>query len=224
MDRQRLLWGRRCLAVCVCLGALTLGLGLVWWAAMNIAAQSRRSVDVYQSPLAEASATGAGGVVPAGDVPARESESASDTFDVDRGLNADRSDAADAIGSLSMPALDQTLPIFEGTGEDELKRGVGHFSLSVLPGQPDNCVLSGHRDTVFMGLGKLKVGDDLVVRTQAGTFTYEISRIRVVDKDDKTVIVPADHAVLTVTTCYPFNYIGAAPDRYILVADLATDH
>lgn len=100
---------------------------------------------------------------------------------------------------------------------------MGHFSQSVLPGAKDNCVLSGHRDTVFAELGKLKVGDRLVARTQAGTFTYEISRIRIVDKDDKTVIVPADHAVLTVTTCYPFDYLGSAPDRYVLVADLVTD-
>ena len=61
------------------------------------------------------------------------------------------------------------------------------------------------------------------VETSAGTFTYEIKRVRIVDKDDKTVIVPTDHAVLTVTTCYPFDYIGNAPDRYILVADLVID-
>jgi len=69
-------------------------------------------------------------------------------------------------------------------------------------------------------LGKLKIGDQLIVQTSAGTYTYEIKGIRIVHKDDKTVIVPADHAILTVTTCYPFSYIGNAPDRYILIADL----
>jgi sortase A len=58
------------------------------------------------------------------------------------------------------------------------------------------------------------------VETSAGTYTYEIKRGRIVDKDDKTVIVPADHAILTLTTCYPFVYIGSAPERYILIADL----
>ena len=129
----------------------------------------------------------------------------------------------DNIGSLTIPALEQKLPIIEGTGTDELKKGVGHFIQSVLPGVEDNCVLSGHRDTVFSRLGELKIGDRLIVQTSAGTFTYEIKRIRIVDKDDKTVIVPTDHAVLTVTTCYPFGYIGNAPDRYILVADLVID-
>lgn len=126
------------------------------------------------------------------------------------------------IGSLTIPALGQKLPIIEGTGAEELKRGVGHFIQSVLPGVEDNCVLSGHRDTVFSELGALKIGDQLIVQTSAGTYTYEIKGIRIVHKDDKTVIVPTDHAVLTVTTCYPFQYIGSAPDRYILIADLMT--
>jgi sortase A len=125
----------------------------------------------------------------------------------------------DNIGSLTIPALKQTLPIIEGTGADDLKRGVGHFTQSVLPGEKDNCVLSGHRDTVFSELGKLKIGDQLIVQTSAGTYTYEIKRVRIVHKDDKTVIVPADHAILTLTTCYPFQYVGSAPDRYILIAD-----
>jgi len=75
---------------------------------------------------------------------------------------------------------------------------------------------------VFTRLGELKKGDRLVVDTAAGRFTYQIRRIRIVDKDDRTVIVPTDHAVLTVTTCYPFRYVGNAPDRYILIADLIT--
>lgn len=125
------------------------------------------------------------------------------------------------FGSLTIPALQQNpIPIIEGTRDDDLKKGVGHFIQSVFPGENDNCVLSGHRDTVFSKLGKLKIGDQFIVQTSAGTFTYEIKRKRIVDKDDKTVIVPTDHAVLTVTTCYPFNFIGSAPDRYVLVADL----
>jgi len=66
---------------------------------------------------------------------------------------------------------------------------------------------------------ELEVGDRLIVQTSAGSFTYEISDIRIVDKDDRTVIVPTDHAVLTLSTCYPFNYVGSAPDRYIISAD-----
>jgi LPXTG-site transpeptidase (sortase) family protein len=128
--------------------------------------------------------------------------------------------AGDTIGSLSIPALKQKWPIIQGTGANELKRGVGHFIQSVMPGEADNCVLSGHRTTVFAKLGKLKIDDRLIVQTSAGTFTYEIARIRIVHKDDLTVIVPTDHAELTLTTCYPFVYVGGAPDRYIVSADL----
>jgi sortase A len=128
----------------------------------------------------------------------------------------------DNIGIVTIPALHQKLPIIEGTGEDELKKGVGHFAQSVLPGEKDNCVLSGHRDTVFSGLGKLKTGDMLIVQTSSGAYTYEIKRTRIVDKDDRTVIIPADRAVLTLTTCYPFGYLGSAPERYVISADLVT--
>ena len=123
---------------------------------------------------------------------------------------------------MTIPALKQEFAIIQGTGTEELKKGVGHFLQSVLPGENDNCVLSGHRTNVFSKLGKLKIGDQLIVQTSAGTFTYEIKNIRIVDKDDQTVIVPTGHAVLTVTTCYPFIFTGAAPNRYIISADLLT--
>ena len=124
------------------------------------------------------------------------------------------------IGSLTIPALDQTIPIFHGTNEDELKNGIGHFAQSVLPGENNNSVLSGHRDTVFRKLGQLKIQDKLIVKTSAGIFTYVIKEIKIVEENDKTIITPTNNAVLTITTCYPFNFIGSAPDRYILIADL----
>ncbi|MEH6990774.1 class D sortase [Cytobacillus firmus] len=124
------------------------------------------------------------------------------------------------MGVLSIPKISADLPIFHGTDEDELEKGVGHYAGSVLPGEEDNSVLSGHRDTVFRKLGKLEKGDLLVVNTSAGEFTYKVRKIRIVDADDRTVIVPKPRATLTVTTCYPFNFIGDAPQRYILIGDL----
>jgi len=124
------------------------------------------------------------------------------------------------LGVLSIPSLGQKFPIVEGTSATELQRGVGHFRGSVMPGGKDNCVLSGHRDTVFTKLGSLKKGDRLVVTTAAGKFTYKITQTRIVQADNKTVVVHSDHAVLTVTTCYPFRFVGSAPDRFVLVADL----
>ncbi|WP_422124447.1 class D sortase [Planococcus sp. X10-3] len=129
----------------------------------------------------------------------------------------------DNIGKLVIPKIDATLPIFHGTDEDELERGVGHFAGSVLPGENDNSVLSGHRDTVFRELGEVGKGDLLIVETSAGTFTYKVRKTRIVDADDRTVIVPKPKAVLTVSTCYPFDFIGYAPERFILIADLVSE-
>jgi sortase A len=124
------------------------------------------------------------------------------------------------IGTLEIPTIHSTLPIYHGTDEDELEKGIGHYAKSVLPGENDNSVLAGHRDTIFRHLGEVKLGDQLIVSTSAGTFTYKVRKIRIVDKDDRTVIVPKPRATLTVSTCYPFRYIGPAPQRYVLIANL----
>jgi sortase A len=133
-----------------------------------------------------------------------------------------RPKTVEEIGELYIPKLKTKLPIFHGTNEDELEKGVGHFAGSVLPGENDNSVLSGHRDTVFRKLGQVGEGDLLIVRTSAGEFTYKVNKVRIVDEDDRTVIVPKPRATLTVSTCYPFDYIGSAPERYILVAYLTS--
>lgn len=135
-------------------------------------------------------------------------------------LYTERPKKGEEFGTLSIPKISASLPIFHGADEEELEKGVGHFAGSVLPGEEDNSVLSGHRDTVFRQLGQVGKGDLLIVSTPAGQFTYKVKKVRIVDADNRTVIVPKPRATLTVTTCYPFNYIGDAPERYVLVADL----
>ena len=124
------------------------------------------------------------------------------------------------IGSLSIPRLKRVIPIVEGTGTKGLKKGVGHYIGSVLPGVSDNSVLAGHRDSVFRNLGEVKLGDLLTVKTTYGNFVYEVHKIRIVTANDRTVIVPTPEAVLTLSTCYPFRFIGNAPKRYIVQAGL----
>ncbi|MCU1807649.1 class D sortase [Cytobacillus firmus] len=128
-------------------------------------------------------------------------------------------DQGEAIGILKIPRLKAELPIIEGTDEDELEKGVGHYSTTVLPGQDDQILLSGHRDTVFRSLGELEIGDIFLVSMPYGEFTYEITDSEIVDADDPTVIrSTTPHEILTVSTCYPFSYVGNAPSRYILNA------
>lgn len=127
------------------------------------------------------------------------------------------------IGVLTIPKLNRSLPIFEGTNAEVLKQGVGHFQHSALPGEKNNSVLSGHRDTVFRGLGNVGINDELIVTTDEGEYLYKIRKVRIVDQHDRTVLVPKPKSTLTVTTCYPFGFIGNAPKRYILVADLISE-
>ncbi|UYG93820.1 class D sortase [Cytobacillus firmus] len=134
----------------------------------------------------------------------------------------DKPEIGEEIGELYIPKIKSVLPIIHGTDEDELEKGVGHYAGSVMPGEKDNSVLSGHRDTVFRKLGEVGEGDILEVTTKAGTFEYRVNKVRIVDADDRTVIVPKPRAMLTVTTCYPFDFIGDAPQRYILVAHLVS--
>jgi len=126
----------------------------------------------------------------------------------------------EVIGVISIPKLAETYPIVQGTDDQDLKLGVGHYVDSVMPGAKDNSVLSGHRDSVFSKLGQLRKGDSVIVRTSSGTFTYLVRRTFIVMANDRTVIVPTPTATLTLTTCYPFFFIGSAPKRFIVSADL----
>ena len=213
--------GKFYLVTILSLAFLVLGIGCICWALINIRLQSVHTADTYGSlPISPITYEMKQVSLTQEDTTPTEPDPLSDIPDPDKILYPIYPSEGDNIGTLSIPVLKQKLPIIQGTGVEELKKGVGHFIQSVLPGEKDNCVLSGHRDTVFAELGKLEIGDQLIVQTSAGTFTYEIKRIRIVDKNDKTVIVPVDHAVLTLTTCYPFHFVGNAPDRYILIADL----
>nr|WP_054951265.1 class D sortase [Numidum massiliense] len=130
----------------------------------------------------------------------------------------------DAVGILRLPRLQESLPIVEGVTDEQLARGVGHYAGTAFPTEGNQIVLSGHRDTVFTRLGELKINDELEVEVPYGTFTYVIERTEIVPADDRTVIRPtAPEEVLTVTTCYPFGYIGDAPDRYIIHAKRKQD-
>jgi sortase A len=143
----------------------------------------------------------------------------SESFDAQQ-VRFDKPVVGQVIGTLSIPRIKSTLPIIEGTSDQELKRGVGHYVGSVLPGFSDNSVLAGHRDSVFRRLGEVKIGDLITVKNDYGTFVYEVHKIRIVKANDRTVIVPTKDAVLTLSTCYPFRFIGNAPKRYVVQAGL----
>ncbi len=197
------------------LGLIILGMGFISWALIGIWTTYHNSEEAQNRHYAFPTAFAAELI--------RIKGEATKSVESLMSLYPEYPKQGDSIGNLTIPVLDKTLPIIEGTGEQELKDGAGHFSGTALPGEDDNCIISAHRDTYFRGLGRIVVGDLLIAETSAGVFTYSVTGMRIVDADDRTVIVPTDHAVLTLTTCYPFDFIGSAPDRYIVSADLVTN-
>lgn len=126
----------------------------------------------------------------------------------------------DFLGVMNIPSINKKVNIFQGTDSKSLSKGAGHYLKSVMPGVADNSVLAGHRDTVFAKLGKVKIGAYIVVSVSSGTHIYQVKKLRIVGKNDRTVIVPTAKAILTLSTCYPFRYIGNAPQRYVVIAQL----
>lgn len=125
----------------------------------------------------------------------------------------------DTVGLLTIPQINAELAIVEGTDPNDLKKGVGHYKGSLFPGDNGQIVLSGHRDTVFRRLGELKVGDRFEMQMPNGSFQYELTQTKIVDADDRTIITLQDtKEELIVITCYPFRFVGNAPQRYIIYA------
>jgi len=125
----------------------------------------------------------------------------------------------EAAGILHIPRLGAQLPIVEGTSPDDLEKGVGHYKDSYYPKQNGQIVLSGHRDTVFRRTGELEIGDKLKIELPYGSFEYEITHTKIVDQDDTSIItLQHEKEELLLTTCYPFSYVGNAPERYIMYA------
>ena len=122
------------------------------------------------------------------------------------------------IGRIEIPRLLLSAVVVEGTGKTVLRRAVGHIPGTALPGQAGNVGLTGHRDTFFRPLKDLKIKDEIQFSTLAGNFNYEVESLRVVEPDNVGVLAPSGHNVLTLVTCYPFYFVGPAPQRWIVRA------
>lgn len=122
------------------------------------------------------------------------------------------------IGRLSIPRLHLNTTVREGTGENTLVLAVGHMRGTALPGGKGNVAVAGHRDTLFRGLAGIRKGDRIEFETLHGSYEYEVASTEIVPPDDVSVLKPRQYSELTLITCYPFDYIGPAPDRFIVKA------
>jgi sortase A len=125
----------------------------------------------------------------------------------------------DVIGRLEVPRVGVSVMVLEGDDDDTLSQAAGHIPDTDLPGQPESNVgIAGHRDTFFRPLMNLRKGDEIRLTTDRGAYRYTVDSIRIVSPDDVAVLDPVDHPVLTLVTCYPFYFVGHAPNRFVVQA------
>jgi len=127
----------------------------------------------------------------------------------------------DELAKLLIPRLGTELYVVEGDQTDELRRGPGHLRGTAMPGAPGNCVIAGHRDTHFRVLQDIRRGDDIILETAGGRYLYRVKDIRVVSPYNTGPLQPTQGAVLNLITCYPFSYLGSAPKRFVVEAQLS---
>jgi sortase A len=122
------------------------------------------------------------------------------------------------IGRIEIPRLLLSTVVVEGIDKTTLRRVVGHIPGTALPGQPGNVGLAGHRDTFFRPLKDLRIKDEIQFSTLSGDFKYVVESLIVVDPNNVGVLAPSHENVLTMVSCYPFFYVGAAPKRFVVRA------
>jgi sortase A len=127
------------------------------------------------------------------------------------------------LARLEAPSVRLEATVLEGSDDRTLRRAAGHIEYTPPPGMPGNVGIAGHRDTTFRALRGVKVGDPLLLTTADRTYEYRVSRTWIVEPADVAVLDPSERPALTLVTCYPFNFIGSAPKRYIVRADLVAE-
>jgi sortase A len=123
------------------------------------------------------------------------------------------------IGRISVARLGVSVIVMEGTDERTLRRAAGHISGTPLPGQEGNVGIAAHRDTFFRPLRDIRKDDLITITTSQGDYRYRVVSTQVVSPDDVSVLSSDGSDVLTLVTCYPFNFVGAAPNRFIVRAE-----
>lgn len=130
-------------------------------------------------------------------------------------LNEDR-----ALAVIELDRLRIRAPVFEGTDDLVLNRGVGWISGTAKPGEAGNTGIAGHRDGFFRGLKDVRVGDLIELQMPQRTIAYRVGQTEIVNPEDVRVLLPRGESALTLVTCYPFYYVGHAPQRFIVHATL----
>lgn len=125
------------------------------------------------------------------------------------------------VAVLRIPGISLEVPVMYGTGESVLRRGAGVIKGTRMPGVQGNVALAAHRDTFFRGLEDIAVGDQIELETFDRTLRYRITELSVVEPTAVHVLADTGESVLTLVTCYPFYFVGNAPQRFVVRAEVA---
>jgi sortase A len=123
------------------------------------------------------------------------------------------------VGRLEIPRLGVSVMVVEGVDDSDLRRAVGHIPRTALPWDSGNVGIAGHRDTFFRPLRSIQRDDTITVSTLQGAYRYRVVSTNVVRPEDIQVLYPTGRSSLTLVTCFPFEYVGAAPKRFIVRAE-----
>ena len=124
------------------------------------------------------------------------------------------------IAILHIPKINLEAPVFDDTEELTLNRGLGRIEGTAQIGQPGNMGIAGHRDGFFRGLKDINLGDLIVLEAQKTTRRFVIRQMQVVAPEDVQVLRPTAEPTLTLVTCFPFYYVGSAPQRFVVTASI----
>jgi sortase A len=146
-------------------------------------------------------------------------ETAASTSGPAAGVSVRRAVPGETVGRIEIPRLGVSAIIKSGTDARTLQLAVGHIPGTAFPGDMGNVGLAAHRDTFFRRLRDIQPDDEIRLTTPDGAHTYRVARTDIVEPQDVWVLDPTEHPALTLVTCYPFNYVGSAPQRFIVRAE-----
>ena len=133
-------------------------------------------------------------------------------------LGFDGAGGGSIVGRIEIPRIGLKTMILEGVSQRTLALAVGHVPGTAMPGSSGNVGLAGHRDTFFRALRGVQEGDTILLTTLSGSYEYRVKSYEVVTPRDTRVLADSGEASLTLVTCYPFHYLGPAPERFIVHA------
>lgn len=123
------------------------------------------------------------------------------------------------IAQLNIPDIHVSVPVYMGVSDTELSTGVGLHDMA-FPGEKGRIALAGHRETAFAKADQLQTGDRFELKTPKGIFTYQIRESRIVDAEDRSIVVETDHPEAVLYTCWPLQFGAPTEKRLVFFADM----